>query len=131
MNKTLPSQPNLDWLKKGAKERLAELRVREPLAKLHQAQLAVARDYGFPGWRALKAHVDTLSIDGQVIAATIAGKAPELGKFLTPHPRKLGLTGGAWEPPPPHPASATRPPACVGPLLPGGLHRGQAHPPAQ
>jgi hypothetical protein len=32
MNKTLPTQPNLDWLKKTAKERLGELRAREPAA---------------------------------------------------------------------------------------------------
>jgi hypothetical protein len=86
MTKTLPTQPNLDWLKKTAKERLAELRAREPSAKLHQAQLAVARDYGFPNWRALKAQVDTLSIDGQVIAATVAGKARELGTCSAPSP---------------------------------------------
>ena len=61
MAKTLPAQPNLDWLKKSAKERLAELRIGEPAAKLHQAQLVIARDYGFASWRALKAHVDTLS----------------------------------------------------------------------
>ena len=77
MAKTLPAQPNLDWLKKSAKERLAELRIGEPAAKLHQA-LDIARDYGFASWRALKAHVDTLSFDGQIIAAVVQGGAESL-----------------------------------------------------
>ena len=55
MSKALPPQPHIDWLKKTAKERLAELRRSNPEAKLHQAQLAVAREYGFASWRAVKA----------------------------------------------------------------------------
>ena len=39
MTKTLPSRPDLEWLRKSAKERLAEMRRRDPSAKLHQAQL--------------------------------------------------------------------------------------------
>ena len=58
MPQALPAQPNIDWLKKTAKQRLAELRASNPTARLHQAQLAVARDYGFRSWRALKAHVE-------------------------------------------------------------------------
>ena len=58
MPKALPASPNLDWLKKTAKERLAELRATDPELRLHQAQLATARDYGFASWRALKAHID-------------------------------------------------------------------------
>jgi hypothetical protein len=57
MAQTLPAQPDIDWLKKTAKQRLAELRVSNPAAKLHQAQLAIARDYGFKSWRALKVHI--------------------------------------------------------------------------
>jgi len=58
MPQALPAQPNIDWLKQTAKQRLAELRASNPTAKLYQAQLTVARDYGFKSWRALKAHVD-------------------------------------------------------------------------
>ena len=61
MPQALPAQPNIDWLKKTAKQRLAELRTSDPAAKLHQAQLAVARDYGFKSWRALKTHVDSIT----------------------------------------------------------------------
>lgn len=61
MPQALPAQPDIHWLKKTAKQRLTELRSREPTSRLHQAQLAVARDYGFPSWRALKTHVDGLA----------------------------------------------------------------------
>jgi ankyrin repeat protein len=73
----LPAYPDLDWLRKAAKKRLAELRAGHPAARLHQAQLAVARDYGFPSWRALKAHVDAINpapaAHGAVFAAARAG----------------------------------------------------------
>ena len=61
MTQALPAQPNIDWLKKTARQRLAELRVSDPAAKLHRAQLTVAKDYGFKSWRALKAHVDNIA----------------------------------------------------------------------
>src|SRR5262249_20232542 len=44
-----------------AKKRLVELRVRAPETKLHLAQLAVAHDYGFASWRALKARIDEIN----------------------------------------------------------------------
>jgi len=77
MPQALPAQPNLDWLKKTAKQRLTELRTSHPTATLHRAQLAIANDYGFKSWRALKAHVDSLSVSRQdrdrVFAAARAG----------------------------------------------------------
>ena len=54
----LPDRASLEFLKKRAKELLLEMRQRDPRAKLAAAQLAVARDYGFPSWRALKAEID-------------------------------------------------------------------------
>ncbi len=61
MSPTLPIHPNLEWLRKTAKDRLNELRLRDPKAKLAAAQREVARDYGFPSWRKLKAHVESLA----------------------------------------------------------------------
>ena len=61
MPQALPANPDLDWLKKAAKKRLVELRAHAPDAKLHQAQLAVARDHGFASWRALRAHLDDIN----------------------------------------------------------------------
>jgi len=77
MPQALPANPDLDWLRKTAKQRLAELRASQPGARLHQAQLALARDYGFTSWRALKAHIDRIrpavSDRGRVFDAARAG----------------------------------------------------------
>ncbi|MBV9494080.1 MAG: ankyrin repeat domain-containing protein [Acidobacteria bacterium] len=58
MSLRLPEKTSYEYLKKLAKERLARLRANDPAAKLADAQFAVARDYGFTNWRALKAEVD-------------------------------------------------------------------------
>jgi ankyrin repeat protein len=58
MSGSLPARPSLEYLKKLAKDRLSALRATDPDAKLSQAQLAVAREHGFPSWRALKAEID-------------------------------------------------------------------------
>jgi ankyrin repeat protein len=68
----LPAQPNLEHLKNEAKQRLKALRAQDPRAQLTGAQLAVARDYGFASWRALKAHVDEI-IRKRVFAGARAG----------------------------------------------------------
>lgn len=59
MAQALPARPNLDWLRKTAKQALRDTRKQQPEARLAGAQLAVARSYGFSSWRALRAHVDT------------------------------------------------------------------------
>jgi ankyrin repeat protein len=59
MASALPVRPSLAWLRKTAKERLERLRIDHPRAKLADAQLALAGDYGFPTWRALRFHVET------------------------------------------------------------------------
>jgi catechol 2,3-dioxygenase-like lactoylglutathione lyase family enzyme len=99
MAKSLPPRPDLEWLKKTAKQRLADLRADDAGAKLHHAQHAIAEEYGFKNWRALKAHVDAASLDGEIIAAVIAGKADELAALVDKHPAKLRVTGGAWDRP--------------------------------
>jgi ankyrin repeat protein len=57
----LPARPNLDHLKKQAKQCLDEMRREDPHVRLAAAQLAVARDYGFASWRKLKAQVDAVT----------------------------------------------------------------------
>lgn len=54
----LPERASYEYLKKLAKDWLVHLRSRQPSAKLADAQLAVAREYGFSSWRALKAEMD-------------------------------------------------------------------------
>src|SRR5919107_358137 len=85
----LPEAPSLDWLRKHAKRHLTELRRTQPSAKLADAQLDLARRYGFPSWRALKAHIDSLTLDGQLFDAARAGDVATLTALLDAHPHKL------------------------------------------
>ena len=85
----LPDHPSLEWLRKQAKTRLTELRQMIPRAKLADAQVAIARQYGFPSWRALKAHVDSLTLDGQIIESARRGDVETLTALLDEHPDKL------------------------------------------
>lgn len=58
MSRDLPPRPNLDHLKKQAKELLQTLRLQSPDAQLADAQHALAHDYGFASWPRLKAYVE-------------------------------------------------------------------------
>lgn len=60
MAQALPPRPNLEWLRKTAKQALHAMREQNPRAKLADAQLALAREHGFSSWRALKAHLDAI-----------------------------------------------------------------------
>ena len=54
---SLPERPSLEYLKKLAKDRLPALRRANPVARLADAQLMVAREHGFASWRALRARL--------------------------------------------------------------------------
>jgi ankyrin repeat protein len=54
----LPDRPSLAYLRKLAKQQVAALRSQGKTASLAEAHLALARKYGFPSWRKLKAHVE-------------------------------------------------------------------------
>ena len=54
MSRQLPEKPNLEYLKKQAKELLRSM----PAGKLADAQHTLANDYGFSTWAKLKAHVE-------------------------------------------------------------------------
>ena len=58
MFRQLPPKPNLEYLKKQAKELLRNM----GQGKLADAQLALANEYGFPRWADLKAHVEALAL---------------------------------------------------------------------
>ena len=62
----LPDNPNLEWLRKQAKTRLAELRRVNPGARLAEAQFEIAKRYGFSSWRAVKEHLDSRTLEGQI-----------------------------------------------------------------
>jgi len=93
----LPDAPNLDWLRKQAKQRLKEIRKTNPDARLADAQLEVARRFGFPSWRSLKAHVDSLTIDGQLFDAARGGDAEKLQAMIEAYPDKLHVRNKPYE----------------------------------
>ena len=61
MPRELPAHPNLEYLKREAKELLAEKRPERPEWRLADAQHTLAHEYGFESWPKLKAHVDALT----------------------------------------------------------------------
>ena len=110
----LPARPNLDQLKRQAKdlqhaaragdrEALARFRIlpalaakndaelaRTPLA-LHDAQSAIAREYGFDSWNALRERVEELALelDGAVdsfVEAATGGRGDRAARLLALHP---------------------------------------------
>jgi ankyrin repeat protein len=98
--RSLPDEPSLDWLKKQAKRQLADLRKTNPDAQLSDAQLSVAREYGFSSWRALKSHIDSMTIDGKLVAAARAGNVKTIRELLDEHPEKVQSRSGqyGWTP---------------------------------
>ena len=94
---SLPDAPNLEWLRKQAKHSLEKLRQTKPDAQLSDAQLDLARRYGFPSWRALKAHIDSLTIDGQLFDAARKGDVEKLTALLDQHPDKLYARNQPYE----------------------------------
>ena len=113
MAQALPARPNLDWLRKTAKDHLRELRTQDPQRKLADAQFALARQYGFSSWRALKAHVDQLhstseTLDDEEVAAFLrhvgAGRIDAIKAALAKSPALVNAVG-------PHPYWGGRPQA--------------------
>jgi ankyrin repeat protein len=94
---SLPDAANLEWLRKQAKRMLAELRKKEKKARLADAQFALAQEHGFPSWRALKAHFDSLTLDGQLFDAARKGKTATLKSLLAKHPERLHAKAPPYE----------------------------------
>jgi len=82
--RNLPERASLEYLRKLAKERLLALRTSDPAAKLAHAQLAIAREYGFSSWRALKAEIDQRRAPkvAEFFRACAAGDADALRELL-------------------------------------------------
>jgi ankyrin repeat protein len=93
----LPAHPSREWLRKEAKTRLAKLRQNNPGAKLADAQFELAKEYGFPSWRALKAHIDALTVDDQLIESARIGNVERLRTLLDQHPDRLEITVPPYE----------------------------------
>ena len=68
-SRSLPERPNLDHLKHEAKALLKTLRTTDPDARLTDAQRRLAREYGFPNWAKLRAHVQNVRASGDGVSA--------------------------------------------------------------
>lgn len=77
MSRQLPSYPNLEHLRKHAKDLLRHVQAQHPGWQLADAQHALARDYGFASWPALKAHVDALPPDSRPPVARSKTSPPD------------------------------------------------------
>jgi ankyrin repeat protein len=98
MSQSLPVRPALDWYRKAAKRLLAEMRASDPAAKLADAQLAVAREHGFPSWRKLKARIDELVIDLPALFAAIRqDDRPLIRRMLEEKPQLARVADGGGQ----------------------------------
>lgn len=70
MSRQLPDTPNLEFLKKQAKELLAARQADHPEWTLADAQHALAREYGFDSWPKLKLHVESARAASHPLAGT-------------------------------------------------------------
>src|SRR5262249_53218447 len=111
MSRSLPDRPNLEQLKKQAKTLLADARANDPSAlerfralpafadgsveaaalALHDAQSVIAREHGFPSWKALREEVEarTLTFEAAVdefIRSAAGGASGRATRLLTLHP---------------------------------------------
>lgn len=93
VSRQLPARANLEHLKKEAKARLKALQARAPHTTLSTAQRAIAREYGFPSWRALKAWVDAIRDSGErIVGAVRSGDLATIGAILDQHPALVNAT---------------------------------------
>jgi hypothetical protein len=85
--RTLPPAPNLDYLKRQAKDVLAALREKDLGARLSDAQRSIAQLHGFRTWTELKAEVERLRkkpIIYDADVATALATAFDLGTPIEP-----------------------------------------------
>ncbi|BET68811.1 hypothetical protein ASA1KI_37290 [Opitutales bacterium ASA1] len=133
VSRTLPAQPHLDvprrearalieaW-RAGATDALERVRARHPrfrnrndiggnavpdVFKLADAQLVVAREYGFAGWTELKRRIESNSPALALRHAIEASDRDSVVRLLRAHPdlRDVPLWSGNWGPPMSHAAN--------------------------
>ena len=97
----LPARPDLDQLKRQAKDLLRSARAQDPAAlarfrllptfashrdaelaraslALHDAQSVIAREHGFASWKALREHVEEVTLEGRTERGHVTGDAEAL-----------------------------------------------------
>jgi hypothetical protein len=129
--RTLSDRPDLDQLKRQAKELLDAFRAGDPGAiaevtahyhdagtttfALHDAQLVIARAYGFGSWPKLKASVEGAT-DQRLVMAVRAGDLPQVRAMLEARPELAGRSGAL------HAAVVARAPELVRVLMQHGAN---------
>ena len=133
VSRSLPRQPHLDVPKREARELLAGWRANRPGAlerirarhpkfrdpaaaaeapafKLADAQLVLAREYGFASWPELKRRIEANPAAVDLQRAIHADDAATVGRILRAHPELLHvpLWSGNWGPPMSHAANLGR-----------------------
>ncbi len=116
----LPVSPDIDQLKRQAKDLLRAARDADPTAvsrfrilpslqdanddhrtrgslALHDAQSVIAREYGFPSWNALRERVEELTLDfdaaaREFVAAATDGRSSRAERLLAMYPRIAGAS---------------------------------------
>jgi len=104
----LADRPDLDHLKRQAKDLLHAFRDGAPEAvaevtahyhdadlatlALHDAQLVIARAYGFESWPRLKAYIEGAT-DQRLVAAVRAGDVPQVRALVDARPELSGRSG--------------------------------------
>ena len=79
MSRNLPFHPNLEHLKKQAKDLLRRLKLQNNSLKLADAQNILAHEYGFASWPKLKIYVESLPPRAEEVRA----QNPFAGKWET------------------------------------------------
>jgi len=86
--KQLPPRPNIDQLKRQAKDLLQAGKA----TALHDAQTLIAREYGFRSWNALRDHVEALTLEfdaalNEFLEAATDGRRDRAERMLALYPR--------------------------------------------
>src|SRR5580658_4128098 len=119
----LPPHPNLEQLRKQAKDLLDEHRANDPAFALHDAQGMLARVYGYESWAKLKAFVDGTSV-ARLAEAVQAGDVAQARALLHARPELVRMDMAAT------PRSAGPGARCFRPCPSGPVRGGHAAEPA-
>jgi hypothetical protein len=86
MSRQLPLRPNLEHLRKQAKDLLQELQQRDPAARLADAQHTLAREYGFASWPKMKARLELEAAARPASSSPFSGRWNANRSKSQPHP---------------------------------------------
>jgi hypothetical protein len=90
---TLPLRPDIEHLRREARQLLKEMRKQQPDARLADVQFQLARNYGFATWQKLKSHVDAVTNSHKaLIEAVRVGDQAIIRTILHVHPQLVNAS---------------------------------------